>query len=253
MVDASSRTTLGGPTFIRLLARLSQADAPTTPPSLTDRLSRWLDWNHAVELSTALDGARAAEPQPAVDEAAQVDADACATARAALAKAITDEPPTATPPVQIGRAGSKPVLDTDAYAPYRKRYVDLQRRMQATTGQLRGLLREQLAEASPGSAQLARVDAVMEMALSPREQTLLAGVPELLSRRFEQLRQAAEEAPTQAALFDDDDASEAWHERFAQDMRTVLLAELDIRFQPVDALLAALRTRPMDPHAQDPA
>ena len=35
----------------------------------------------------------------------------------------------------------------------------------------------------------------------------------------------------------------AWLDTFRKDMRSVLLAELDIRFQPVEGLLAALRTR----------
>jgi hypothetical protein len=31
--------------------------------------------------------------------------------------------------------------------------------------------------------------------------------------------------------------------RFRQDMRTALLAELEVRFHPIDGLLAALRNR----------
>ena len=54
-------------------------------------------------------------------------------------------------------------------------------------------------------------------------------VPELLGQRFERLRTAA-------------DTSSTWLDSFRRDMRSVLLAELDLRFQPVDALLAALRT-----------
>ena len=34
----------------------------------------------------------------------------------------------------------------------------------------------------------------------------------------------------------------AWLDTFRADMRAVLLAELDVRFQPVEGLLAALRT-----------
>jgi hypothetical protein len=33
----------------------------------------------------------------------------------------------------------------------------------------------------------------------------------------------------------------AWLDAFRKDMRSVLLAELDIRFQPVEGLLSALR------------
>jgi hypothetical protein len=78
-------------------------------------------------------------------------------------------------------------------------------------------------------ARLAEVDAVMEAALTPREHALLAKVPELLGQRFERLRTAVHASP-------------AWLDGFRRDMQSVLLAELDLRFQPVDALLAALRT-----------
>ncbi|WP_349816859.1 DUF3348 family protein [Enterobacter hormaechei] len=37
--------------------------------------------------------------------------------------------------------------------------------------------------------------------------------------------------------------NDAWSAQFRHDMRTLLLAELDFRFQPVAGLLAALRTR----------
>jgi len=89
------------------------------------------------------------------------------------------------------------------------------------------------------------VDAAMELALSPREQTLLASVPTLLGEHFERLRQAE-----QKALADAHDSETtptptpgAWLDGFRKDMQSVLLAELDVRLQPVEGLLAALRTR----------
>lgn len=76
-------------------------------------------------------------------------------------------------------------------------------------------------------ARLAEVDAVMEVALTPREYTLLAKVPDLLGQRFARLHAGGQPH---------------WLDAFRRDMQSVLLAELDLRFQPVDALLAALRT-----------
>jgi hypothetical protein len=66
----------------------------------------------------------------------------------------------------------------------------------------------------------------MEQVLGAPERTLLASVPALLEKHFKRLRQAA---------------PDAWLDRFRQDARDVLLAELDLRFQPVDGLLEALR------------
>ena len=74
----------------------------------------------------------------------------------------------------------------------------------------------------------------MEQALSPREQALLGAVPTLLGEHFERLRAAAESSP--------DRVRGDWLPRFHHDIQSVLRAELDVRFHPIEGLLAALRT-----------
>lgn len=233
-MQALQRTTVRGPTFIRLLARLTALEAGASGPSLPDRLSRWLDWTHAIALSTALDGRTPPAPEdvPSFDSREEAE---CARARAVLVKAIEGARELAP------RAASRSDATAD-FAPFRQRYLTLQRSMQGTTGQLRGRLRDMLAQVSPSMARLAEVDAVMEMALSPREQKLLATVPAVLGDHFDWLRRAHE---TEAAAAGEGTATsqDSWLDRFRGDMRSVLLAELDVRFQPVEALLAALRTR----------
>lgn len=259
MAQAALRPTVRGPTFVRLLARLAEVDVAAPGPSLPDRLGQWLDWNHALSLAAALDG-RPAAPEVAVPAPDTLHGE-CARAREVLATGIKDEP--------LLAPGAAMPAEPD-YAAFRQAYLARQRAMQATVGRLRGRLRDALTAASPatgipddrrspppagapsgaaaiqvapkgapaeerpafryaGLAQLAEVDAVMEAALTPREHALLAKVPELLGQRFEHLR-AAGHAPS------------TWLDGFRRDMQSVLLAELDLRFQPVDALLAALRT-----------
>ncbi|MCY1366520.1 hypothetical protein D9M69_534170 [compost metagenome] len=81
--------------------------------------------------------------------------------------------------------------------------------------------------------------------MGARERSLLASVPALLEKHFKRLReadQAAQDAnpdtpqppPTAAA---------GWLDVFGRDMQSVLRAELDIRMQPVEGLLEALRDR----------
>lgn len=93
-------------------------------------------------------------------------------------------------------------------------------------------------------ARLAEVDAVMELTLSPREQTLLNTVPGLLGTHFERLRETAH---AHGSAADSEAApravSDSWLDLFRKDMQSVLLAELDVRFHPIEGLLAALRTR----------
>lgn len=224
-MQASQRTVHGGPALIRLLARLTDVDVPDPGQSLSDRLSQWLGWTDAIALSTALNG-----DLPAGAPGARTDGSAeegeCARLRASLAKSIAGDSVFAT-----SRRREEAPAD---YAVFRQRYLSLQQTMETGIGSLRGRLRAKLAAGTPGMTRLAMVDAVMEQALAAREHNVLATVPSLLGRHFERLREAAAIA---------DNAPVAWLDVFRKDMQSVLLAELDVRIQPVEGLLAALRTR----------
>jgi hypothetical protein len=252
MVQATKRTIVRGPTFIRLLARLTDVDVPQSRQSLSDRLSQWLDWTHAIALSTALDGKPSAVP-PSASTFDSAEEDECARVRASLTSAITDDSkPAATRQRKAGQALADET-GTDATADYtvfRQRYLALQRSMQAATGSLRGRLRDRLAQTSGDMARLAEVDAAMELALSPREQTLLAAVPRLLGEHFERLREAEHTTAADTGVPDGVPTATpgAWLDVFRKDMQGVLLAELDVRFQPVEGLLAALRTSSLGSH-----
>ncbi|MCC4597964.1 DUF3348 domain-containing protein [Xanthomonas campestris pv. phormiicola] len=243
MAKVLPRPPVPGPAFIRLLARLTDADIAPSSPALADRLGQWIDWTRAVALSRALDG-----KLPSIDADApfeSVDANECARVRDTLEEAITRDTAAdaATQGTRHGHAAdANAPLD---YAPFRQRYLALQRAMLTASGRLRGQLRDTLARTSADMARLAEVDAVMELTLSPREQTLLAAVPALLQQHFERLR---ETEPTAAADTHTADTAQAptanaWLDVFRHDMRSVLRAELDVRFHPIDALLAALRPR----------
>jgi len=222
-----------GPTFVHLLARLTGTDVPFSGQSLPDRLSQWFDWTQALALSTALDGKPDTEAAGVTGFDESVDSE-CTRVRSALVHAISSEP-------VLGSSGQASAAETEVdYADFRQRYLAMQRSMQAATGKLRGRLREMLAKISPGMARLAEMDAVMELALSPREQAALAGVSTLLGEHFERQRQAGQTAA----------AHGAWLNVFRKDMRNLLLAELDVRFQPVEGLLAALRSNSLGSHVQ---
>lgn len=234
-MEASQPAPVRGPTFIRLLARLTDIDVPPPQPTPSDRLSQWIDWTRAVALSRALDS-----KLPVLDAAgATFDSEedaACARARAALANTIASSSPLANPDPPGEVPDTPAAID---YAVFHQHYLAIQRAMQTATGKLRGQLRDRLAGTSAEMARLAEVDAMMEGVLSPREHKLLAAVPTLLGEHFERLRQAAH-----------DNASAAWLGAFRRDMQGLLLAELDLRFLPIEALLAALRNNPQGCHVQ---
>ncbi|MFS8441707.1 DUF3348 domain-containing protein [Xanthomonas campestris pv. raphani] len=244
MAKAPPRAPLSGPAFIRLLARLTDVHVAQSNHALADRLSQWIDWTRAVAVSKALDGKLPdAETLPEVNA---IGADDCARLRTSLATSCVTELDTLLTRLRsearAAAAAGAPAPLAD-YAPFRQHYLAMQRGMRSTTGDLRGRLRDMLAQSGNGEmARLAEVDAVMELTLSPREQSLLATVPTLLGTHFERLRAAhhpAQDTDTAPAR----PGSDAWLDVFRNDLQSVLLAELEVRFHPIEGLLAALRTR----------
>ena len=270
MVHPPQRTAISGPALVRLLARLTQADVPESRQSLADRLSQWLGWTDAIALSTALSG-----PPPAVAGVARAFGSAeereCARVRAGLAQTLAGDSAFAVARRRGATVHGAAVEAPVDYAVFRQRYTAMQQTMETGIGSLRGRLRAMLATQTPALARLAVLDAVMERALGERERSVLASVPGLLAGHFQRLRAQAEAASAGEAAVDaaggaaadsagldavsvneaaaaaaktspDAAAHTAWLSVFRQDMQSVVLAELDVRFQPVEGLIAALRT-----------
>jgi hypothetical protein len=218
MVQVSRRTGFTGSALVRLLARLTETGVPESKQAFADRLSQWVSWTDAISLAGALDGSPSASS--GARTALSAEESECSRARAALANAIA--------------APMDPATD---FSPYRQRYLSRQQAMEAGIGPLRERLRARLAAGTPAMARLASVDAVMEQVLGAHEHSLLATVPGLLEKHFGRLRKADQAQQADQAAQPDTQ----WLDVFRKDMQGVLLAELDIRFQPVDGLLEALR------------
>lgn len=216
---------LTGSALVQWLVRLTDARPPEPRQVFAERLSHWLGWADAISLSSALSApAPAAAPAAAGRTGDEQDA---ARVRAALARGHA----AAVQDTRADTAAAAATPDATSFLPFRRRYHERQQAMDLAIAPLRTRLRAQLAGRSPALARLAAVDGVMAQVVGERERTLLAGVSVLLEKRFEQLRQAAGPDP----------AGGRWLNTFRQDMLGLLQAELDLRFQPVEGLLAALR------------
>lgn len=226
---------VAGPAFVRLLASVVQLEGAAPEAGLLEKLGQWVDWNRAVSLARALDGrvAPASAPADALDglraEAARV--------RAALAAAIADA--RAWDEAAVDPAGLPEPDAAAEFAGLRRRYLRLQDAIAAATGRLRGQLREALAARSPELARLGEIDAVLEGVLSPREHALLGAVPALLERAFLRLHAQAHDHPAGDADAPASPPPGDWRARFRRDLQALLQAELEVRFSPIDALLAA--------------
>jgi hypothetical protein len=242
MARGSPRTSFDSSRLIRALSDLVSTDAAPPRQSFADRLGQWLDFADAIALFSALNGSTDAAGGPATAEHPALR-DEFARVRGALLDSINTDG-VLTPgkarirlPAPAWHASTPGAAD---YLPYHRYYLAHQRDMGAAIAPLRASVRAGLAQRAPALRQLAALDGVLDQALAPRERSLLATVPQLLGRRFEQLHQAHRNALTTP----DDPARwlqpGAWLHTFCQDMRVVLRAELELRLQPVAGLLEAL-------------
>jgi hypothetical protein len=231
--------------LVRLLSEGSGIGAAAPAgQDFAERLGGWLNVADAIELRAALQSlgsprARSvARPAAAVTLASTVSLDEeLERVRATLTQSILSTEPAQPPRGRADRSAhaalAAPALPLDPAAEYamlHQRYIDQQRRMEMSVDALRSHARERLAAASPELAQLAALDAVMDQMLGGREQHLLSTVPAFLKKRFEQLRR---EAPA-------DTDPPAWLTRLTAECQQALLAELDLRLQPIAGMAEAL-------------
>lgn len=253
------RSSFSSSPLVRTLDAWTPAEPEPSGLDFAERLSLWVNAFDAIRLQAAhqqVASLRSAPaPRPAVSAARQAKAlaDDVQRVRGVLARAIAQDPdPLAASPAalvdprRLVRTPAQPTQGAAAadpgYAPWRQRHQELQRQMDLMIPPLRDHVRQALAQGSPRLRQLAILDAAMEQVLAPREQALLPGVGVRLERRFKQLRAQHMDAAEPAT----EDAAAAarrpggWLDLFGKDWRQLLLAELDLRLQPVTGMLEAL-------------
>jgi Protein of unknown function (DUF3348) len=217
--------------FIELLSHSSPAPLTAPRQDFAERLSLWLAPVDTIQLHALLQNTPASSQGPAMGTRQAVIAalnKAVQQARSQLTHHITRSDETTA------------VLSQDAslgYAPYRKRHLDLQRRMDTQITPLRAGVRQVLAKMSPTLSHLASLDALMEQALASREQKLLATAPLLLERRFEAMKKSADQ---DATLKSEGTQAPEWLKHFDREWQHHLLAELDVRLQPVLGLVESV-------------
>lgn len=226
--------------LVRLLGTWSPVDGPAPGMDVAERLGLWLGAFDAIKLQAVNQGLRRPLPAQARPRARADDSPMQMRAqfdrvRAALRHAIGQDP--------VALAGADPA--DPGPAPFQRRHADLQRHMEQMLRPLREQLRRSLSQTSPALGQLASLDAALEELLSAREQQLLAGLPALLTERYEHLRRAHGAAPpaTDAALDPGlvlPPPALDWLAVFMADWQQALQAELELRLEPVAGLLAAL-------------
>lgn len=205
----------------RLLRAWARLDADAARADLARGLGEWLSAVDSVRLDAALQAidryAAAARQVPSnVDGAAiagQHQRFLADTANWIRALTLMD--------VVLGD-GQQP-----SYGPCQQRYLTVQKQLENRVLAWRGQLRNAMSTGTSAMRQLAALDGVLDDMLTPREQRLLGSVSVYLESRFEQRRSAATQGEA------------TWVDGFNQDMRQMLLAELQHRQQPIQGMVDA--------------
>lgn len=229
----------------------------------TQRLSQWVSFTDAGTLYAALDSGTAqvrVKPVPAGAGTTPAARLAISEEVSRVRAAMVDLMQRSCSPTPAAARMHFPVpgLDTPpelafSYSPFHRFYLAQQREMDAKLGPLRARVRHALAAASPALRQLAALDAALDSILADRERSLFSRVPVLLEKRYGQLLKAHQQ--TYQALAGggqtDDPATwllpGAWLANFRDELLVVLLAELDLRLQPVTGLMEAFDNKIDEP------
>lgn len=252
MATTVRRTRFNSSTLVRLVADLDLG-SPTaaaadveSKQTFAQRLSGWLDWTQAIALAGALGGST-----HKADQGSPVKASVLRAELRHLRETLSQG---------IAAATAPPSLVQGDLADIKRACVGQQREMDSAIGPVRALLRRRLTASSPALAQLAALDAVMEQALAVREKHLLGKLPAWLEARFEQQRTAAGGVPAasvapeavDSAVGPTAEAVAAWWSASCSEAQAALMAELDVRLQPLEGLLEALEHAAQEETKQRP-
>lgn len=251
MTRPIARTPLHRSRFARILTDLVDVDGAQSREAFAEQLAQWIHIADAIALRAAHN---ANQPGKTNTLAAQ-STDASAHVREAFVHARTALETTlragTDASAKAGLARMKmphpkrgaPAELAGSFEPYKRYYIAHQREMELKIKPLRAKVRTTVGGMSSDLQQLAALDAALEGILEEREAMLLGKVPTLLEKRFKLLRKMHQDSMAERALEDNPDLwmqPGGWLTRFAEELQSVLLAELDLRLQPTEGLIESL-------------
>ena len=250
MTRVLPRTHLPTCSLLHFLAEKGMAGASSDPGDVGQRLGDWLDFRQAIALQSFMGSldTPSARLTPAASARARVDAgvlrDRFAQVRAALERSIVKgiAPAPGMPRIEWPAAElAHPIDPRTAFDPFRRCHSAHQRQMESVIRSLRAQLRGMLDKGTARHKQLAALDALFENILLEREARQLGLVISGFEKRFARaLKPHLKQLLDAAAADEPAPRSDAWLAPLCEDMRTALLAELDLRLQPVQGLIEAL-------------
>lgn len=271
MAKSSSLTLQDRSRFVRLITELSHAKPSSADYNLAERLGHFVGVSGSMNLARGLRVVPNGSELTSAVNIAQVRESALA-AREHMMRTIIDsfaagasDAKNRLPSIAAGvRAEALKTVE-----PYQRFYTTHQVEMAVGIRTMRDQLRAAMVRVSPELHKLAVLDKTLDDSLEAHTRKQFGVVPKVLEQRFNALRLASspkhqtkagsqtkpalnpepssnitDSAPKAneelADLAEPANADDAWLILFCNDMRELLLAEFDMRLQPVLGLLEAL-------------
>ena len=224
MPEPASSTVQSHSRLIRVLAEITGKDFEASSRNFAERLGLLLGFSDSIVLADAL-------KTPACDTAHELpDAEDIRSTflrvRGLMVNFIVTSCRTDAANERLRWPVIEPQDGKVSVEPIVNFYMAHQREMELGIRALRVTVREAMTEATAPLRQLAQLDQVLEETLSVHGRRFLAAVPRLLEQRIDQ--------PLQR------DWQTDWQHALAEDICELLLAELELRLQPVLGLVEAL-------------
>ncbi len=227
MTQTVSHSSQNHSRLIRFLSELDVVDIAVAQRDFAERLGLLLNFSDSIQLSDALK-LPAISPDQAEQPAPHAVRSEFLRVRGKLVAAIIEScsmqasnakirwpAPTEETPVAV------------SFEAFLRFYVAHQREMDLGVRSLRSSVRENMSNLTLELQHLVTLDIVLEDTLWDHSRRILAVIPRFLEKRFTALQQTS--APV-----------EEWMQRFRTDVQGLLLAELELRLQPVLGLVETL-------------
>ena len=245
MTAAVSSASLGSSRLIRFIADLAVCQPELTHKQFAERLGSLIDFSDSILLSAAHMNLSTMAFEPSQDSTRNMAEEFLKVRTTLVQNIIKGTTPDATQtrirlPSPLRGSSREELLDFDNYHRF---YALHQREMDMKIQHLREQVREEIASISPGLAQLSVLDGAISDTLQVHTRRFFAVVPRLLEKRFSSLYN--DYAGRQGDLNLEDNPENwlrpgGWLARVYKDIQGLLLAELDVRIQPVMGLIEAL-------------
>ena len=260
-MDRSAFASLHNSRLVHLLSGLNVSGIKTSQAHFAERFAQMLHFSSVINLSMVLEDVSGVDFKPSGISGLSIRNAFLSAQRELVRFIITGFTPTARsmdghlPTAESlhthcewtgifsSKHKGKLKKQTTAYEPYRKFYMSRQRSLDIKVQHLRTEIRDSISGLSPALAQLSRMDNALSESTSEASREIFALVPKLLEQRFTRLFDLhRSELPRNPKVTDLEQWMKpgGWISAFCMEMRELLLAELEVRLQPVVGMIDSL-------------